>query len=494
MMPNRMEPATLTERPIGRNDPCHCGQQKKYKNCCWDKDRATGRRPIFCTAPVTPLTDLTSLRQNTLDFIQCLRGDLDIVVDPRSGVGTIGEIDDGAVKRTFGRLPYFFPHDADYGRVYQDIADLETSGMYWGERDGNSVATYLARYALYTPHILVANPFCDRSLYHMDVSPVEHPQIWRQVVANRAMFLVSIEPWIREGVVTVLPPVKWAHWQLHDDEMGPRAEKRLDKFTAAQARALERRSLSDLIVSLHPSDLAKFIRAYTPDVPATVVAAIERDARRAMAENPARYAWSGPGDNQVINAGPGNNLDSAVYQAALCKSYLLLGDKGYRDEYEWSLEQADTELPRDAYTRMSKAFGTITFSFLNSVKLDFVLGLRKDNRLASLRRFLHDTWKQASTVEGMERLNQDSAFRESLEAEYAKYKHEWKDIQKGLVGNVVAGTLGAGLSVLSGQFGLAIAAGGLAAFKLKELVAAKGKREASERLPLGVFLQLERGH
>ncbi len=23
-----------------RNDPCHCGSQNKYKNCCWSKDEA----------------------------------------------------------------------------------------------------------------------------------------------------------------------------------------------------------------------------------------------------------------------------------------------------------------------------------------------------------------------------------------------------------------------------------------------------------------------
>ncbi|MFA6316589.1 MAG: SEC-C metal-binding domain-containing protein [Elusimicrobiota bacterium] len=24
----------------GRNDPCRCGSGKKYKACCWEKDRA----------------------------------------------------------------------------------------------------------------------------------------------------------------------------------------------------------------------------------------------------------------------------------------------------------------------------------------------------------------------------------------------------------------------------------------------------------------------
>jgi SEC-C motif len=28
-----------TKRP-GRNDPCHCGSGKKYKQCCLDKDSA----------------------------------------------------------------------------------------------------------------------------------------------------------------------------------------------------------------------------------------------------------------------------------------------------------------------------------------------------------------------------------------------------------------------------------------------------------------------
>lgn len=24
----------------GRNDPCHCGSGRKYKNCCYDKDQS----------------------------------------------------------------------------------------------------------------------------------------------------------------------------------------------------------------------------------------------------------------------------------------------------------------------------------------------------------------------------------------------------------------------------------------------------------------------
>ena len=35
-----MDPAT---HHVGRNDPCHCGSGRKYKQCCLDKDEAAAR-------------------------------------------------------------------------------------------------------------------------------------------------------------------------------------------------------------------------------------------------------------------------------------------------------------------------------------------------------------------------------------------------------------------------------------------------------------------
>jgi hypothetical protein len=35
--------AEATRRELGRNDPCHCGSGKKYKQCHLDKDEAAAR-------------------------------------------------------------------------------------------------------------------------------------------------------------------------------------------------------------------------------------------------------------------------------------------------------------------------------------------------------------------------------------------------------------------------------------------------------------------
>lgn len=42
---------------LGRNDPCHCGSGKKYKNCCLAKDEAaerTAREKAGAPAEATP--------------------------------------------------------------------------------------------------------------------------------------------------------------------------------------------------------------------------------------------------------------------------------------------------------------------------------------------------------------------------------------------------------------------------------------------------------
>jgi len=38
-----VDTANPTKKALGRNDPCHCGSGKKYKQCHLDKDEAAAR-------------------------------------------------------------------------------------------------------------------------------------------------------------------------------------------------------------------------------------------------------------------------------------------------------------------------------------------------------------------------------------------------------------------------------------------------------------------
>jgi hypothetical protein len=39
---------------LGRNDPCHCGSGRKYKQCCLDKDEAEARAARATAAAEAP--------------------------------------------------------------------------------------------------------------------------------------------------------------------------------------------------------------------------------------------------------------------------------------------------------------------------------------------------------------------------------------------------------------------------------------------------------
>lgn len=46
--------AVTSTRP-GRNEPCHCGSGRKYKQCCLDKDEAVARAAREKAAAEAPL-------------------------------------------------------------------------------------------------------------------------------------------------------------------------------------------------------------------------------------------------------------------------------------------------------------------------------------------------------------------------------------------------------------------------------------------------------
>ena len=52
-------------RTLGRNEPCHCGSGRKYKQCCLDKDEAAAREvraKALAEAPPPPAEDTKASR------------------------------------------------------------------------------------------------------------------------------------------------------------------------------------------------------------------------------------------------------------------------------------------------------------------------------------------------------------------------------------------------------------------------------------------------
>jgi hypothetical protein len=58
----------MVSSPLGRNDPCHCGSGRKYKQCCLAKDEGAARaarEKAAAEAPAPVAADTTPAKTAT---------------------------------------------------------------------------------------------------------------------------------------------------------------------------------------------------------------------------------------------------------------------------------------------------------------------------------------------------------------------------------------------------------------------------------------------
>jgi len=481
----------MKREKLGRNDPCHCGSELKYKKCHLEADLREGK--IFFKEKIQAPTNKATLDKNTLDFISDLKESFGIEFDSEKDVGIVlGEVTREKVKRLYETVPIYFPHGSSFREICFDISRQAFNGFYWGNPNINSIASYITRYALYTPNIIIANPFCDMMIYHSDASPIDRPEAWLQIAINQALFLVSIEPWIKEGIITVLPPFKWFEPKIFNEEIVPLADKRMKSYDKSVMKRLMSTTFIQALKKFPPDQIESFLKlAMRGEVSPVFLKATQEISRIEYLKNPIRYNWLYGEGSSILKFGEGNNIESVILTSNLCNSYILFGEKNFRLLYDIAIEKTD-EIQESSLTELSRAFADLEFSFLNAVRLDFVLGLRKEGRLIGLRKFLIKLWDQASSQDLFGRKNLYQIFKDELEGQYEDYKKEWADIKNTLKRNMANIVIGSGAAILSGQVGFKVAGGGIAAFGIEQLWKSYSKRKKQERLPLGVFLNLEK--
>ncbi len=433
----------------------------------------------------------SELASRTLDFIEVFKSDFGVEPDRSTGQLSIrAEVTSGKVRGLYEDLLARFPREADY-LSGMSAEPQRFAGFYHGRADAQAVATHLGRYGLYTERIIITNPFCDWMADDPVHSPLQRPEPWTQIAINQGIFLATVEPWIRAGIVQVMPPLSWFESDLFLKEFVPRTQRRLRSYTKAQEQVLTEIAFDEFIRYQHPDDVDAILTFM--GAPPSVMERARDLARLEYERNPLGYRWTGPRaghSSEMVKQGPGNSLESALYTAAGCGAYLLLGAGTGKQEFDWSAP-ADLADDVNELSKLSRGIAELKLRFLDGAGLNEILRLRQDGRLSSFRAFLLDLWSNVGKGEGTGKIGH-LRFKDALEAEYATYKNEWKEIDRLLAANMVRAAIGAGVAVLSGNIGFSVAGSGWAAYGLEELVRVKFERNALLRRPLGVFLELDR--
>jgi hypothetical protein len=192
----------------------------------------------------------------------------------------------------------------------------------------------------------------------------------------------------------------------------------------------------------------------------------------------------------------GANLELGMFLAQLTGSYLYTNRHSQWDEI-LSTKQT-TESEPEVWSPLTQAFQQLEFDFLDNVSADFVVGLKEEERLASLRNYLRKIWKNIETQNSSIRESTVKEFKDELIEEHAKAKDEWKQIDTKLRDWVLGkGTMASGIAlgasqILTGGMNWQVPAAGFCLNAVNELLNARAKRKSFRtNTALSVFIDLD---
>jgi hypothetical protein len=119
---------------------------------------------------------------------------------------------------------------------------------------------------------------------------------------NQAIFLVSIEPWIKEKIISVLPHPGWFRQESETfNRLLDLTDKRLKSYDVATRKQFAFDSLMSHLKTFRPENVEFFVKqvfgkATTPEVIEAAKGLAEIECKR----NPIRYAWDAPKEVGVL--------------------------------------------------------------------------------------------------------------------------------------------------------------------------------------------------
>jgi hypothetical protein len=479
---------------VERNEPCPCGSGKKYKRCCYPKDRETAMRSHAMSSHEPP-----SLKERSLAFAAAIREIL--------GVGK--KVDWGAVKqgissdhvREISKVSSdLWPEGTDFEQIIPERKSGELTAIYSGDAQPFDTVANVSRFLLYSDHILLVDPFHIPWYYkNPQYNPIMAPEKHIPNTLKWVYFTICLESWVKEDLVTIIPNPGDFDPALRDDT------ERLAKERMRRNPPKEEDSVNDSymidvarnLASNSDDEVKDFFSRQFPKTPAEELERILSVVKTVRETDP--LVMKNPPHDSLIVAGPGINFEMWTYLAH------LLGAFPYTNLRKWwdDLSTEAEELPEVAkpWSPLTRAFQDLEFRFFDSVDPQFACDIRIQGRLANLRSFLRKIWLELQgSAETPYSEETARSFADELKAEYARALEEWKEIDTGWIkflekyGTTTIGAPATVSAFTTGAIDLMVP-GALTfcyASIMKLLEAHKTRSKFRNTVPMSVFVDLAR--
>jgi SEC-C motif len=486
-------------RKVNRNDPCPCLSGKKFKSCCfgkvdWEAIFRDGRdeRPHL------------SLRGRNLYFTARIADALQLGAPgrPRGLKGFKAAFTADAVRKIYEAVMDAWPPDTDISHVLKRPPG-DVSGLYIGDYSAGYLTRGIVRHSIYANKILLIDPFIYPASVRDEYNPILNPEQHRGQTLKNVNLWLGLLPWIEEGIVEIIRPPsdfdRALNWKFMTDQQKKFEENaELKKASEASVEELGDRHIDKLkfqqfLLGAPDSYLRRrFEEGGIAKDGGTVDQFMEYVREERERDPDFLEPLDKTAEGQLFTISSGTSYPSAVMTAGITGSYL------FTDLYvkwrEMELDRESHSAENKVWAPFAKAVQNAPLRYLNNLRLDHALTLRKEGRLESLRGFLHKVWRDASTESQFASENA-VLLAEELGARVREAEQEWKQIDTDLLRIVGAaamgGLLAAGPLIAAGHASF-LAAAATVAGAAPLISSARQRHSFPDKFPAAFFMKIDK--
>lgn len=480
---------------LGRNDPCYCGSGKKFKRCHGD-----GRTDLLNDQTAKEVVRTFSLQERN-DILLGAIADIFGFNKGKDLSDVKKNISGEQIKDLYKIYGSLWRYDTDIYSLLPTPSN-ELCALYLGEVHPQRIIQNVIRFSLYTDKIYIINPFINPWIHKPDFNPINKPDEFKSDTLKLIVFITLLEPWIRKGMVELIPDpgdfnlqLKYAIYNsaLERTKGWKPSERDLKEEEPYALEEFER-----LHSSLPPSILARNIKTFRNDIDDKTLKEMIEYIKRKRQEDPLALEQDLPVDKitgQFNLMRSGANLEMALYISQLTGAFPYTHiPRRWEELLTASHELSDTA---KVWSPLTKAFQELDFNFLNGVDPEFASRIREEGRLEGFRSYLRKLWNTIGGIPDINKIESLSRdFSDELKDEYNKAKVEWEGINKDLVTwglGTVAGMIGDIHSVITGNLNIGIPSTGFSLYTVSKLLNTYvNKRKFRANVPMSVFVDLSK--
>lgn len=457
---------------------CQCGSGQAYKHCC---------ARIFGALPQTVILTEDALETRNLLFLDFLNDVFGL--ERLKDVSELKHrITDSTVVKLYTRIAELFPPKTDFEYLLPEPSQ-NLRALFFGHTEPLSILNNVVRYSLYADEILIFSQFLNPWTVEPSMNPLLKPSKYRQHTLSQLVLIALLAPWIRAGIVHLIPDLGDFDPQLRETFAQAATQRIGNEKPQPDEEYIEeyKSKFSRFILSAPDSLLSAEFKRVTPSLSDVEVQKMIAAAREMNRQDPLAL---GDSTTEQVWIERGGNLEMAAFIAQATNAFPYTNLR-----FRWKeLMQCIKQFPAESqpWTPLTESFQQLEFPFLNHVDPAFALKLQEDGRLISFRNFLRKIWKAQQSDGKVEVRN----FCDELKSEYLKAQADWGKLKGEEIksGGRLFASIGAGAGSLAfGQLLIAIPSGGIAIHAVTELVSARFTRRAfKQNVPMSIFIDLAR--